>query len=77
MGWVGIGFRDLDVGDDAQDFVVSDDARFVLVSHVTPSLDGGSPLYTIVAHAGASRTPVPGIGAIPSLSIVTLAWSPH
>jgi hypothetical protein len=69
--------RDLDVGDDAADFVVSNDAGFVLVSHQTSATDGGASTYSIVAHAGTTRMPIPGLGSIPSFGAVTLAWTPH
>jgi len=59
------------------DFVVSNDASFVLVSHQNDPLGGGAPTYSIVAHVGATTTPVPGLGAIASTGGVTLAWTPH
>jgi hypothetical protein len=74
----GTDVRDLNVGDDAQEFVVSDDAGFVLVSHATPGAEAGSLSTTsIVAHAGTSRMPIPGLEAILSQEIVTLAWTPR
>ncbi len=65
--------QDVGVGDD---FVVSNDAGFVLVSRQTGYLDGGAN-YSIVARVGATTTPVPGLGAIFSSGAVTLAWTPH
>jgi hypothetical protein len=74
----GTGAIDLNVGDDAQEFVVSNDAAFVLVSHVAPGPDGSTlSTYSIVAHMGASRMPIPGLGGILSQLIVTLAWTPR
>jgi hypothetical protein len=69
--------QDVDVGDDAADFVVSNDARFVLVSHQTDSPSAGASTYSILAHVGSTRTSIPGLGAISSLAAVTLAWTPH
>jgi hypothetical protein len=78
MAGDGTGVVDLNVGDDAQEFVVSSDASFVLVSHVTPPTDASAlSSYSIVAHHGTTRTPIPGLGAILSQEIVTLAWTPH
>ncbi len=65
--------RDVGVG---ADFVVSNDASFVLVSQQTSDLDGGAS-YAIVARMGATTTPIPGLGAIFSSEVVTLAWTPH
>jgi hypothetical protein len=70
--------RDLKVGEDAGDFVVADDASFVLVSHGPALSDGGAlPLHSIAAHAGSSQRTVPGLGAIPSFTSLALAWTAH
>ena len=69
----GTDVQDLGVGDD---FVVSNDAGFVLVSRQDGYLDGGAT-YSIVARVGATTTPIPGLDAIPSADAVTLAWTPH
>ncbi len=65
--------RDLGVGND---FVVSDDAAFVLASQQNSYLDGGAT-YAIVAKVGGATTPIPGLDAISSSEVVTLAWTPH
>jgi hypothetical protein len=69
---------DLNVGDDAREFVVANDASFVLVSHVAPATEASAlSTYSIVAHKGTARMPIPGLEAILSQEIVTLAWTPH
>jgi hypothetical protein len=70
--------KDLDVGSDAGDFVVAQDASFVLVSHGPGLSDGGPlPLHSVVAHAGTWQRTIPGLEAIPSFSFLSLAWTPH
>jgi hypothetical protein len=70
--------RDLNLGDDLGDFVVSDDASFVLASHTTGLAEGGTAkTHSIVAHAGAVRMPIPGVDALLSNDVVVLAWTPY
>jgi hypothetical protein len=68
--------KDLNLGDDVGDFVVSDDASFVLASHMTGMGEGGgTKSYSIVAHAGAWRMLIPGLDSIVSIGTVSVAWT--